>query len=64
MTGSAIEAATHLLCDYTGVEDSTCETMEMFEASEVTKWVTRLVSSRTIVEVWGYGEGVLGKFSA
>ena len=27
----------HLLCDYTGVEDQTRETMEMLEASEVTK---------------------------
>lgn len=49
--GSAIEAAAHLLCDYTGVEDPTCDTMEMFEAFEVTKWVTRLVSSGTIVAV-------------
>jgi hypothetical protein len=38
-----------LLYDYSGVEDLTCETMEMLEVYEVMKQVRGLVSSRTIV---------------
>jgi hypothetical protein len=40
-----------LLCDYAGVGDPSRETMEMLEAGEVTKWVTRLVTPATIVAV-------------
>ena len=40
-----------LLCDYSRVEDSTCEAMKMLEASKVTKRIGELVSSRTVVIV-------------
>jgi hypothetical protein len=40
-----------LLCNYTEVNDPSRETMEMLEAGEVTKWVTRLVSLAIIVVV-------------
>lgn len=38
-----------LLCDYSGVEDPTRETMEMLDASKVMRWVGGLSSSRTVV---------------
>jgi hypothetical protein len=41
------------LFDYFGVEDLTCETMEMLEVSKVMKWVRGLVSSGTVVAIKG-----------
>ena len=38
-----------LLCDYSGVEDPTRETREMFDTSKVVRLVEGLASSRTIV---------------
>ena len=40
-----------LLCDYAGVRDPTREAREVLEASEVMKWVTRLVTPATVVVV-------------
>ena len=37
------------MCDYSEVEDPTHETVEMFEAAKVARWVRGLVSSGTIV---------------
>jgi hypothetical protein len=45
-----------LLCDFTGVEDSSQESMETLEASEVTKWVARLVLTVINDEIYMYLE--------
>ena len=39
----------HLLCDYTEVEDPTCESTEVLEANAITKRVAGLVISVTII---------------
>lgn len=49
-----------LLCDYSRVEDPTHEATKMLEASEVTKRIGEVVSSRTIVTA----EGAVEAFSA
>ena len=39
-----------MLCDYTEVEDPTCDSTEVLEANAVTKQVVGLVISGTIIE--------------
>ena len=40
-----------LLCHFTGVGDPSQKSMETLEASEVTKWVAKLVTAATVVVV-------------
>ena len=39
----------HLLCYYARIKDPSHEAMEILKAGEVTKWVTGLVTSATII---------------
>lgn len=47
--GSALKQWARPLCDYTRVDDLTHESTGVLETSAVTKWVTGLVTSATVV---------------